>query len=65
MIGIEYRRQHVTRLKVEPSKLLGKRACDSRRRFPQAIAIRILTYCEKNFPDGALDAGEIEASVVQ
>jgi hypothetical protein len=65
VIGIENCGQHVSRLKVQAGKLLTKRACYSRRRFPQAIAIRILTYCEKNFPDRTLDPAEIEASVVQ
>jgi hypothetical protein len=65
VIGIEYGRQHVSRLKVKSGKLFTKRTCYSRRRFPQAIAIGILTYREKNLPDRALDPAEIEASVVQ
>ena len=65
MVGIEYRREHVSRLEPQSAELLIDSARDPRGSFLQAVAAGILADREKYFPDCALDPREIEAAVAQ
>ncbi|GAA1753912.1 hypothetical protein GCM10009681_26220 [Luedemannella helvata] len=60
MVGLERRREHLTRVDPQAGEQLRVRAGDPAGGAHQAVAVRVLADRDEDLPDRLLDAGQID-----